>query len=166
MPATSPDSGRPPTLAASLPPRNALTPLCRHHQPLGRPPPKTETVDPGSTQSTCTQPISVTTLNSAAAITLDRAPSTVLGPESSEGSSTGMRSETAVRRRLTRASEIERDNGRSFPEVRHDVVGLAAGPRRSLDSSRFVRFNQRGGAVVHPASAPVRGLRVVRNDPD
>ena len=47
MPTTSPDSGRPPTLAASLPPHTAPTPLHRHHRPLGRPPPKTETVDPG-----------------------------------------------------------------------------------------------------------------------
>jgi hypothetical protein len=62
-------------------------------------------------------------------------------------------------------------NQRPHPQVKirarnGKLPGTYPGPRRSLDSSRFVRFNQRGGAVVHPASAPVRGLRVVDNDPD
>jgi hypothetical protein len=39
----------------------------------------------------------------------------------------------------------------------HRVSGDEAGLRRSLDSSRFVRFHPRGGAAVNIASAPVKG---------
>ena len=48
-----------------------------------------------------------------------------LDPQSSEDGSAGMRSRTAVRRRLTEATAIEGEHRRVFPQVNPGVVGLA-----------------------------------------
>src|SRR6266516_5225307 len=47
----------------------------------------------------------------------------------------------------------------SGPRVRWDRPPGSPGPRRSLDSSRFVPFDQRDAAAVNTASAPARGLQ-------
>ena len=48
-----------------------------------------------------------------------------LDPQSSEDSRAGMRSSTAVRRRLTEATAIEGEHRRVFPQLNPGVVGLA-----------------------------------------
>jgi hypothetical protein len=56
-------------------------------------------------------------------------------------------------------SDLGMTDEQRFVKIIQGVLTHAPGPRRSLDSSRFVRFNPRSRAGVNTASAPVRAAR-------
>src|SRR4030095_7699028 len=75
-------------------------------------------------------------------------------PKSSEDSSAGMRSRTAVRRPRTEATAIEGDHRQAFPQVNCGVVGLAG-----LEPAASSLSEMDGRALCYPAFALVVRLR-------